>query len=119
MVDFTKPVITRAGWPVIIWTTEAHDTQWPVRGEYYKDGKWIHCVWTLEGIALEYSSDSSCSLINPPEEIEGVFNIYKNALFGENIFVAYGHSSMEEAIKGRGASCQATVPIKFKEGEGL
>jgi len=126
MVDFTKPVTTESGCPVKIFTTEARGTTFPVIGEFYREDKWCQSVWTEDGQSvwtedgLYYSSKSRhpLNLINPPEEIEGFFNMYEDSS-DPTRFLAYRQSSMDEAIKNRGVKCIATIPIKFKKGEGL
>jgi len=116
MIDFTKPVTTESGCPFKIFTTEARDTDYPVRGEFFKDGEWHQGSWTKDGY-YDYSRiKHRLNLINPPEEIEGFFNMYRSSATD---FFAYRHSCMDEAIKNRASNCIATIPIKFKEGEGL
>ena len=115
-IDLTKKVTTRSGLEVEIWTTEARNTLYPVRGEVLTRDGWDSASWTKKGKhVLCIEEDNSMDLINPPEEIEGWANIYPN----RQLYGGLLHTSREEADRAAFDARIACIKIKYTKGEGL
>ena len=70
-IDYSKPITTKDGREVKLWTTEARDTDYPVRGEYYSGHNWIAGSWALDGRRISCGIvNNPLNLINPPQEME-------------------------------------------------
>ncbi|MES0444927.1 MAG: hypothetical protein ABUJ92_00140 [Desulfobacterales bacterium] len=116
MIDWTKPVQTKDGRPVTIWTTESKVGVYPVRGEFLFGGEWKADAWAIDGNLFHDGSLDDKNLMNVPEEIEGWVNIYE---YGGTISV--GPIRKDEALSAshRENNCIACIKIKFTKGEGL
>lgn len=67
-IDWNKPVQTRDGRRVKIFTTEARDTEYPVQGEILEPHKWEQHIWTEDGYFLNTRKVTDDDLVNVPEE---------------------------------------------------
>lgn len=114
MIDFTKPVQTKDGCPVKIFTAEARDTMYPVKGEVFAEDKWSDQSWTLGGLYVA-SEEGDSDLINVPEEIEGWLNIYPRNGVIRNLY----YDTKIQADIAADPTRIACIKIKFKVGEGL
>lgn len=118
MIDFGKPITTRCGYPVEIWTTKAAELIYPVQGSVLIGTKRKKWGWTSEGCAFSYGDfHSDFDLINPPEEIEGWVNIYNE----DKRFYAFELHNNREIARGADFDNKAIacIKIKFKEGDDL
>src|SRR4051812_16958173 len=105
-LDFSKPVTTRDGRAVVIYTTAGANELYPIVGEIYRSGNdTVLKEWTREGRPIGYSLDSYYDLIQAPERIQREYwtNIYRKC--------AWLHDSLELASDLRVDGCLATVRV--------
>ena len=116
-IDWTKPIQTRDGREVRIWTREAkcHRDK-PVRGEVLSATGWRDFVWSADG-TYDRPGISEWDLVNVPDEQTVWVNVYYYG--GTSPFVLHGHGSREEADESEASGRIACVPLSFREGEGL
>jgi len=70
MIDWDKPVQTRDGREVRIWTRDAKcDPDYPVQGEIYnhRSGEWTYTTWVSTGAYYKIDNEGR-DLINVPEK---------------------------------------------------
>ena len=120
-IDFDKPVQTRDGREVRIYTTEGKTKHYPVIGELCSDGNWHVRTWTSGGTDIRWSSstvvglkDEGGDLINVPEKHTVWINFYRGAA-SLSIHHADKASADEAVTEGR----IACIEVTFTEGEGL
>ena len=114
-IDWNKPVQTRDGSEVNIYTTSAKagNKKYPVRGEVLKkSGFWSFESWTPEGEWSACAADSDLDLVNVPEKHVRYFNMYPDS----GKFVQ-PRSSRDEADAKAAAGRIACVRVEFEEGQ--
>lgn len=115
-VDLSKPVQTRNGHEVRIYTTKGACDEDPVVGEYLsKNQGWITASWRIDGSrATNYLH--ATWLVNVPQQHTVTVNVYNNN-FG-SIWIV-GHDSRSEADEDAQKERIACFEVTFTEGEGL
>lgn len=109
MIDWNKPVQTRDGREVRIWTRHAQaDTRCPIRGEYRSanDVGWIEARWNEAGI---HSLIKGVDLVNVPEKRVVCVNTYSN-------HTGVGVESREAADKLALDERLACIRVEYTEG---
>ena len=124
-IDWNKPVQTRDGGHVVIYTTTAKSFRYPVVGEWCNsNGDWMANNWTSRGQwTCERSEPHPNDLINVPQKPQQ-HTVWVNAVKLENDNIRYyAHGSRDEAdematnLLDRIACFEHT--FTFAEGEGL
>ncbi len=113
-IDFDKPVQTRDGREVRIYTTEGKTKNYPVIGELRSDGCWHIRTWTSGGRAAVGLKDEGGDLINVPEKHTVWINFYRGA--ASMSFHHADKASADEAVTEGRIAC---IEVTFTEGEGL
>lgn len=121
MIDWSKPIETRDGRAVRIWTREALcDPHWPVQGEVLNDDRWVRQKWRADGkyLAPEVRT-SKGDLVNVPTKHTKWGSVYQST--AGRCWIGDLHDSEERAreiAKRTQDRCLATIKIEFEE-EGL
>lgn len=115
MIDFKKPVKTRDGQKVTIFTTKAH-LPFEVWGEYLLEGVWIPAQWTSEGSFFSVHTKHGLDLVNEPKS----YTIYMAVVKGgeKDFMLSCSYDNLEE-FRDRTAHYKilASKKITFIEGE--
>lgn len=108
-LDLSKPVQTRDGQPVTIFTTERPNSPYPVVG-MTNEGTIL--TYTAQGKSYSDSREHALDLMNVPERRTIWLNIYENRPPRE-------YSSRDQANFFADPGRIACVEVTYTEGEGL
>lgn len=113
-LDFSKPIRTRGGKEVVIFTTSARDCIYRVYGEYKTDnGHWKQDRWTIDG-QINNGHTNDLDLVNyEPEQFRYV-NIYKGTPGNFKAYVDDRYKTRKDADDGAGAGNERVGCIKVK-----
>lgn len=108
MIDFSKPVQTKEGKEVRIYTTEGMG-KYPVVGQVkYIDGDWLAVRWTLSG--ENQAMGGGYSLINVPEKHVRYLNCYHG-------LAACAYTDKKTADEWADQGRIACIRIEFEDGQ--
>lgn len=109
MIDWDKPVQTRDGMDVKIYTTEGQASDCPVVGEYLDIyGRWRIRTWNLDGESVRFPQ---YGLVNVPEKQTLWLNI--------NSDWESGYTTRHKADRLAAKNRIACVEVTFTNGDGL
>lgn len=123
MIDYSKPLQTRDGREVRIWTTEARcSDDYPVRGEVPdpdRRGVWNAYRWSSSGECFRVT-DNNMDLVNVPEKhtLTVECQRYEDGNWGVEFCI---DARLYKSLMGNGKVVSTTQlgPFEFTEGEGL
>ena len=115
-IDWDKPVQTRDGREVRIYTREGQHPTHTLCGEYQHGGEWVQARWDVDG-AVEPCQHTSRSLVNVPQQHTVTINV--NRRNGQHQMYLCVHGSREEADDQSSGHRIACFEHTFTEGEGL
>jgi len=118
MLDFTKPVQTRNGYPVTIYTTTAQG-EYPIHGAYRDHGTDRLMSWTSSG-KFSRGMSVALDLINcsSPEEFEFTGYVGITRIGGLEVYRYLFHDP-DEARKTEDFLAIVPVTIKGEVGDGI
>ena len=117
-IDWNKPIQTRNGHEVRIYTTEGQWPTYPVIGERQSDSRnWILERWTLNGLLNPGDSECESDIINVPEKHTLWLNIYAHGC--ARVLKLESHDTRKDADGYAPHDRIACVEVTFTEGEGL
>jgi len=110
MLDFSKPITTKMGWPVTV-LADSINSAYPIIGYVtHPDGKQEGCAWAKVGTARD--QEPGYDLINPKVRKKGWVNLYHN---GKRYVPSWVYDTEEEAKRYRTGNCVVTIPISWEE----
>ena len=117
-IDWDKPIQTRSGCEVRIFTTSGGDPEKPVVGERLDDmGDWVLFKRRESGQVWAGDSNDSYDLVNVPQQHTATINV--NRRNGQHQMYLCIHASREEADDQAPGHRIACIEVTFTEGEGL
>lgn len=116
-IYITKEYRTRSGLKVKLWTVDARDSNFTVRGEMRgKDGEWTTVSWTANGQYFDRSSEDLWDLIEVKPRIQ---REYWDNVYPDYISTGFGSRTRADAAAGNTRIACVKVVIDCEDGEGL
>lgn len=119
MIDINKEYCTVDGREVKLWTTDARDSNYPVKGEVNRNGQWYCESWMSDGLLLS-DCTGGLDLVEVKPRVKQTYwiNVYSQSRRGKT---GYLHHTKKQADEGReeGAVACVEVNIDVEEGGGL
>jgi len=113
-IDWDKPVQTRDGLEVRIYTTKGQDEELPVVGDYFdSSGFWMLDRWKFDGTSRLRPGHDLVNVV--PKQHTVTINVYRY----DGVIQVRSHVNRADADQRTTDSRIACIEVTFIEGEGL